>query len=145
MPITQPIPRRIEEEGVYGYQYANIDAKLDKISDSVARIQAREEARDKAIHSLEHIVHGNGRPGIKADVDTLKIRLEKVDEDLRELKADVKEDIGEVRKSLDAGFAGINEAMESRKKLFWKIMFGIVTSGGGGAIALKIIEALAGA
>lgn len=123
--------------------YLRIDDKLDQISKEVAKLTAREEARDKAITILEGTVYGLNRPSLRSELTAVKIVAENNAKEIKELDSDLTNQISTLRADITAGFKQIADTMESRKRFLVKALIGILTSGGGGAAIFKVLELLA--
>lgn len=95
----------------------NLDAKVGKIHAALLLNQERDRNNTKSVEDLEHVVYGNGRPGVKADVQEA-LALSKTNKDrIDSIRSEQKEASKERKKLLlqvagaAAGSTGVIEGL----------------------------------
>lgn len=124
-------------QGFTAHQYEKLDDKLDQLNASMTRTETREQQQDKQIEGLEHAIYGNGRPGLKADVQHTNAQLSRLDSDIKELKTTV-----------TGGFKALKDREEAlattERAARVKIIIAVIGALGVGGAFTKLLEALMG-
>ena len=128
--------------GATSHQYEKLDDKLDELNAVLAQFGVRGEHRDQKITGLEHAVYGNGRPGLKADVQNVSNHMDRFDSDIHELKASVNRGFKSISDKQVIALAKEEAAIESAKTRKVKLMAALLGALGAGGGLLKLIEAL---
>lgn len=130
--------------GVTSHNYEKLDTKLDTLNGTIYRMTEKEITQDKAISGLEHAIYGNGKPGLKSDVQSVSAQLQRIDSDITELKQEVKSGFSKLaeRQKEDDVEKKANERSDRETRT--KLAIALITAAGVGGGVLKIIEALLG-
>lgn len=149
MDTLQSLKTDIKEDirnlaGVTSHNYEKLDSKLDTLNGTIYRMSEKEITQDKAIDGLEHAIYGNGKPGLKSDVQSVSAHLQRIDSDITELKQEVKSGFSKLaeRQKEDDQEKKANERSERETRT--KLAIALITAAGVGGGVLKIIEALLG-
>jgi len=149
MDTLQSLKTDIKEDirnlaGVTSHNYEKLDTKLDTLNGTIYRMTEKEITQDKAISGLEHAIYGNGKPGLKSDVQSVSAQLQRIDSDITELKQEVKSGFSKLaeRQKEDDVEKKANERSDRETRT--KLAIALITAAGVGGGALKIIEALLG-
>jgi len=149
MDTLQSLKTDIKEDirnlaGVTSHNYEKLDTKLDTLNGTIYRMTEKEITQDKAISGLEHAIYGNGKPGLKSDVQSVSAQLQRIDSDITELKQEVKSGFSKLaeRQKEDDVEKKANE--RSDREIRTKLAIALITAAGVGGGVLKIIEALLG-
>lgn len=130
--------------GVTSYNYEKLDDKLDTMNGTLYRMTEKEITQDKAINGLEHAIYGNGRPGLKSEVQDISSQLRRIDSDITELKQEVTNGFAKLSDRQRADDKEKTALEESTKERRLKLAIALIGSAIGGGGAIKIIEVLMG-
>ena len=149
MDTLQSLKADIKEDirnlaGVTSYNYEKLDTKLDTFNGTIYHMTEKEITQDKAISGLEHAIYGNGKPGLKSDVQSVSAQLQRIDSDITELKQEVKSGFSKLaeRQKEDDAEKKVNE--RSVRETRTKLAIALITAAGVGGGFLKLVEALLG-
>lgn len=149
MDTLQSLKTDIKEDirslaSVTSHNYEKLDSKLDNLNGTIYRMTEKEITQDKAIDGLEHAIYGNGKPGLKSDVQSVSAHLQRIDSDITELKQEVKSGFSKLaeRQKEDDVEKKANERSDRENRT--KLAIALITAAGIGGGVMKIIETLLG-
>lgn len=132
--------QRIAEVQVH--QYEKIDSKLDRMNSALIKTEAKHLQQEKQLDQIEHIINGNGKPGLKADVQHLSQCMDRFDSDITELKATVSEGFAAIYTRQKEHDKREDDLKESIRVTRTKIAVALIGSAGLGGAVLKIVQLL---
>lgn len=123
-------------------QYDKIDVKLDIMNSALIKAESKYSQQEKQLDNLEHIINGNGRPGLKAQVLQISQHMDRFDSEITELKQAVTSGFEKISNRQDSQDKKENELKDNISTTKTKIIIALLGSALTGGTMLKVIELL---